>query len=140
MSDQSPLYQSTINLSALPPFIVSSPPNFVWSDVVDGADFIHSVTAANAEVVHWKHILFLPPSGKIGHQFTQDFVRLFRAYGEGTALESIALKAAMIAPSLLLQKPHPTSKSKDHVECLQRRLEMWRLGDINGPILEGRVL
>ena len=66
--------------------------------------------------------------------------RLFRAYGEGTALESIALKAAMIAPSLLLQKPHRTSKSKDRVECLQRRLEMWRLGDINGLILEGQVL
>ena len=65
VSDQTPLYQSTIsplNLFALPPFVVSSPPNFIWSDVVDGADFIHSVTAAYAEIVHWKHNLFLPPS------------------------------------------------------------------------------
>ena len=52
--------------------MISSPPNFIWSDVVDGAGFIHSATAAYAEVVHWKHNLFLPPSGKIGHQFTQE--------------------------------------------------------------------
>ena len=31
-------------------------------------------------------------------------------------------------PALLLQKPSKTSKSKDHVEALDRRLESWRKG------------
>ena len=30
---------------------------------------------------------------------------LFRAYGTGSALESVALKAAMVMPVLLLQRP-----------------------------------
>ena len=32
-----------------------------------------------------------------------------------SALESVAMKAAMVIPALLLQKPHPRSIAKDHV-------------------------
>lgn len=32
-------------------------------------------------------------------------------------------------PALLLQKPSKTSKSKDHVRALERRLEQWRKGE-----------
>ena len=75
--DQSPLYQSTIppsNLSALPLFVVSSPLNFVCSDIVDGADFIHSVTTAYAEVVHWKRTL---SSGKTANNLPKNFPDYF---------------------------------------------------------------
>ena len=39
---------------------------------------------------------------------------------------------------LLLQKPHCTSKAKDHAHCLQRRLESWKAGDIDTLLSEGR--
>ena len=45
-------------------------------------------------------------------------------YAEGCALESVALKAAMVMPSLVLQKPHAKSKMKDHVTHLDRRLDI----------------
>ena len=65
---------------------------------------------------------------------------MFRAYAEGSALEPIALKAAMVMPALLLQKPHAMSKAREHVTCLQRRLEAWERGDINSLVIEGRVV
>ena len=59
---------------------------------------------------------------------------------EGTALEPVALKAAMVMPLLLLQKPHSTSKSKEHTCCLEIRLRSWSLGDIEGLMNEGRTI
>ena len=124
----------------LPPFTTMPPPTFAWSENMQGADFIQAISAAYDEVVHWRHNLFLTPSGKTGKEFTFELAKLFRAYGEGSALESIALKASMVIPALLLQKPHPTSKSRENVACLQRRIQLWQKGDINNLIIEGRTI
>ena len=58
----------------------------------------------------------------------------------GSALESIALKAAMIMPVLLLQRPHIKSKESDHVKLLSRRLLLWSKGDIDSLVSKGRTL
>ena len=124
----------------LPSYITLPSSAFVWSESVDGADFTQMISAAYAEVVHWRHNLFLTPSGKAGKLFTSELARLFRAYGEGSGLEPIALKAAMVMPALLLQKPHSSSKAREHVVCLQRRLDSWQIGDINNLVIEGRTI
>ena len=80
----------------LPSYTTLSSPAFVWSENVDGADFTQMISAAYTEVVHWQHNLFLTPSGKVGKRFTSELARLFRAYDEGSGLEPIALKAAMV--------------------------------------------
>ena len=36
----------------------------------------------------------------------------------------------MILPSLLLQKPSAKSKTKEHSDCLLRRLELWKSGEL----------
>ena len=46
----------------------------------------------------------------------------------------------MVMPSLLLQKPHIGSKTRDHRECLTRRLSLWLSGDINNLMLEARSI
>ena len=46
----------------------------------------------------------------------------------------------MVGCALLLQKPHPQSKSREHVVALERRLRAWRNGDIDGLMKEGRTL
>ena len=46
----------------------------------------------------------------------------------------------MILPHLLLQKSCHTSKAKDHSELLGRRLYVWKQGDIDCLMREGRVL
>lgn len=40
-------------------------------------------------------------------------------------------------PILLLQKPHHTSKLKDHIACLERRLKTQKEGDL---VIEGRTI
>ena len=66
--------------------------------------------------------------------------RLFRAYSESTALEAVAIKAATILPPLLLQKPHPKARVKDPILCLQRRLGLWREGNISELLREGNTI
>ena len=43
-------------------------------------------------------------------------------------MESVSIKAAMVLPALIFQKPFKTSKSKDHVACIERRLKIWKDG------------
>ena len=53
---------------------------------------------------------------------------MFRACADASALECIALKATTIIPALLLQKPHPRSREKDHTIHLDRHLQLWKEG------------
>jgi hypothetical protein len=66
--------------------------------------------------------------------------RLIQAYALGTAMEGIALKALVVLQVLLLQKPHSRSKSREHVEHLQRRLNLWKSGRFDELVREGRTL
>ena len=66
--------------------------------------------------------------------------RLFQAFGIASTLESIALKAATVLPILLLQKPYRASKTKDHINCLERRLMAWKGGHFNDLLMEGRAI
>ena len=70
----------------------------------------------------------------------QELAAVFCSYGEGSALECIALKAAMLLCTLLLQRPHTNASSKDFISCLQRRLPLWRQGDIDALLCEGRTI
>ncbi len=126
--------------STLPP--ITSPmarPQFDWSEV-DSESFVQAVTAAHSEVVHWRRNVFAVPSGKAGKAFVSELARLYRAYAEGSALELITLKATTILPILLLQKPHRSSKSREHVSCLERRLTIWKTGHIDALLQEGRTI
>ncbi len=66
--------------------------------------------------------------------------RLFQAYAEQSALESVALQAITVMSILLLQKPTRKSKPKEHASCLERRLNTWSTGDIDGLVTEGRCI
>ena len=81
-----------------------------------------------SEIVHWRRNVFNVPSGKAGKGFVTELARLIRAYAETSSLEAIALKAVMVMPALLLQKPSRTSRAKDHSTHLARRLQLWKNG------------
>ena len=44
----------------------------------------------------------------------------------------------MVLPTLLLQKTSFTSKSKDNVQTLKRRLNQWKEGQIEKSFVEGK--
>ena len=116
-----------------------STPNFHWGNL-NAEDFSLVIYCAYAEIVHWRRNVFMVPSGKAGKRFVQELTRLFSAYADASAMEGIAIKAAMTACSLLLQKPHSGSKSHDHATALERRLKSWEEGDIDGLMREGRTI
>ena len=111
----------------------------MWG-ICDAETFTHSLSAAYAEVVHWRKNVFPVPLGNSGKKFVQELSRLVRAYAEESPLESIALQATTVMSILLLQKPARKSKPKDLASCLERRLNTWATGDINNLVLEGRYL
>ena len=115
---------TTEDINELPAYTLSWTTNFIWG-AEDGESLAQSVNAIYDEVVHWKLNLFKTPSGKAGRLFVQEVTRLFTAYAENSALESVSLKAAMIMPTLLLQKPHQRSKPKEFSSHLERRLKLW---------------
>ena len=45
-------------------------------------------------------------------------------------MEGITVKAAMILPALILQKPFRTSKTKDHIKCMERGMKLWQEGNL----------
>ena len=63
------------------------------------------------EIVHWRRNLFKVPSGKQGKSFVPELTRLFQSYADQSALEGVALKAAM---SLLNLLEHQSQKITLH--------------------------
>ena len=57
-----------------------------------------------------------------------------------STLESVALHSIMTACILLLQKLHFSSKCRDHINALDRRLKSWQDGDIKDLLREGRTI
>ena len=118
----------------LPQFLSMSSPSFEWNEV-DGEVFVQEISSAYNILVHWRCNLFVVPFGRVGKAFVQELARLHAAYGEGSSLECIAIKAAMVMCALLLQKLHRSAKSKDFIACLERRLDLWK----QGHMLRGNV-
>ena len=124
------------SLPETPPF---ADPIFKWGPL-DALSFIAVIEKAYDEVVHWKMNLFPVPFGKAGKQFVSELARLYRAFAEGSALESISLKAATVLTTLALQKPYRNSKAKAHSHYLERRLASWLNGDIDNMLNEGHTI
>ena len=63
-------------------------------------------------------------------------MRSYKAYAAGTTLESVTLGAAMVMSQLLLQRPHGSSKLKEHISCLERRMKLWKEGKLDELVWE----
>ena len=80
------------------------------------------------------------PSGAAGKNYIEEVTRLMKLWINDTPLRKIALKAADIMPALLLQKPHKSSKSKDHHAAVKRRLKLWEERKIEELLYEGQTI
>ena len=77
------------------------------------------ITAAYDEAIHWQCNVFSVPVGKAGTKFVQELARLFQFLADCSVLEGFALKAAMLIPTLLLQKTHFKSRSKEDAQAVE---------------------
>ena len=90
-------------------------------------------------VVHWRKSLFLLPSGSTGKRFIEEMTRLINSWTFRSEQDT-AMKALMVLPTLLLQKTSFTSKFKDNVETLKRRLNQRKDGQIEKLLVEGKTI
>ena len=59
----------------------------------------------------WRKFLFPVPHGNEGDNFVKELARVLCLYADRSGLEKIAVKAAMVFPSLMLMKPSKKSKT-----------------------------
>ena len=88
------------------------------------AQFVKMLNAVYDVVVFWRKNIFLLPSGKSRKQYIEETTRLINSWIHNSPLQDVAFKAIMVMPNLLLHKPARNSKSKDHLEALNRRLNL----------------
>lgn len=70
------------------------------------------INAVYEEVVYWRKNIFLLPSGAAGKSYIRETTRLINSWNNNSkVLKNTALKAVMIMPHLLLQKPRPSLKN-----------------------------
>lgn len=98
------------------------------------------ISSTYNEVLHWKPNLFMLPSGQQGKRFINELARLFHAFNQQSPLEAIAIKTAMCMPALLLQKPSPKSRTRNHIDSLRRRLDLWENRDFAILLKEGKTI
>ena len=79
--------------------------------------------------------------GKSGRKFISELSRLFLAFATASSLECITLKATIVMPIRLLQKPHRKSKAKDHSGLLENKLRLWKEGNLipEGGAIQGHL-
>ena len=124
-------------LDSLPMYSPVAESKFVWG-TTDLVSFIHSLDAAYCEVKHWIRNSFMMPRSSAGRAFVSELA--IGSVGEGSALESIALKAVFVVCALALQKPSRNSKERDHIFHLERQLKLWKDGALDELLCEGRVI
>ena len=122
---------------------LETPSSFVWGQYDEGRSIIVNVsTIENTydEISKWRKNTFLVPFGKTGKEFIDTLKELINKWNNGSEMEFIALKVAIILLALCLQKPGPESKSKDHQVCLAKPLVLWKKGEVDTILREGRMI
>ena len=107
---------------------------------VNGAEFAKTVADIYNETVKWKKNLFQVPSGQHGKAFLKLLNIWLRNFNEDTCFQGIALKTHMVLPAIMLQKPSPKSKAKDHNKVLAIRLQFWQEGKLGEILSECRII
>ena len=91
-------------------------------------------------VIHWRKSLFLLLSRSTGKSFIEEMTRHVNIWTFRSKQDIIAMKALMVFPILMLQKTSFTSKSKDNVRTLKRRLNQWKDGQIEKLLVESKTI
>ena len=112
---------------------------YVWGSHTKD-DIFQIINATYEEVVFWRKNLFMLPSGQAGKSFIKEMTKMIEMWNNDGNLKDICLKAAMVMPALILQKPTFKSKSKEHSACLSRRMKLWLEGDFDSLMKESRTI
>ena len=99
-----------------------------------------TIDDAYNEVTAWRKNTFLVPYGKTGRDFIDQLTKHIDDWNNRSPMQHLALKAAIVLLAAALQKPGQRSKAKEHQECLEKRLTLWRNGGIESLSRERRMI
>ena len=103
-------------------------------------DLQQVVSSTYEKAIKWKRNLLMLLSEKAGKKYIDECTRLILEWLNDSQLQSIAIKALMIMPSLLLQNCSRNSKAKDHTKSHNRRLKLWKESDFDGFVRDVRFI
>ena len=69
-----------------------------------------------------------------------EIARNIQEYVDSSGESKTALFNVFVLPALFLQKTSSSSRAKQNVELLRRRLDLWKKNDIQALLEEGRCL
>ena len=122
---------------------VSMPSSVYWGRKSDGAEiWLNTIAIAKAynEVTTWRKNTFLVPYGKIGRDFIDQVAKHNNDWNNKSDMNHRAVTAVIVLLAFALQKPRQGSKAKDYQECLSMRLALWKEGEIDTLLREGRMI
>ena len=133
-----------ISPGCLTEYITIYKPSMInWGKRSDGNAVVISTsvtTDAYSEIATWRKSVFLVPYGKVGRDFIDQLTLHINDWNSGSDNQHVSLKAAFVLLAVRLRKPNPNSKAKDHQDVLSRRLILWRQGEVNKLLREGRII
>ncbi len=106
---------------------VNTPSTFIWGQNSEGSLITvttSTIEDAYNEITKWRKNTFLVPYGKTGKDCIDMVTKHINDSNNGSDMQHISLKAALILLAVCLQKPSQNSKAKEHQECLARRLKL----------------
>ena len=104
---------------------------------LEGIELASYIDKVYLEVTRWRRNIFYLPTCKAGEEFIEELTRIFNLFSSGSAFEPIAFTMAAIIFPLVLQKPAKDSRTTDHKRYLEKRLKLWKRGDLEELINEG---
>ena len=113
--------------------------NKTWGNI-SHESFCDTINGVHYEIVHFRRNIFNVPSGRAGKAFIEELAFWIKQFNSNSDLNSVALKAFMVLPTLILQKPSTPSKSKEHSAVIERRLNLWRQADLDLLLKEVRFI
>ena len=92
----------------------------------------------NTSFIGENHCFFYLPD--TGNRFIEEMTKLINSSTFRSEQGTIAMKALMVLPHLLLQKTSFTSKSKENAETLKIRLSQWKNGQIEKLLVKDKTI
>jgi len=107
-----------------------------WGKMKDLKKIRKSLDSAYQKIVKWKKNYMQIPRGKAGKTLIAEVTRLIGLFNSSKRWESVAIHMLQVLLPLILQKPSPKSKNREHVKYLNKRMEWWKHGKLEELISE----
>ena len=98
----------------------------VSNNNLDGRSVAELIDKAYNKIVKSRKSLILVPTGNEEKEIISEPTYCLEQLNQNTIFKGISMKIFIVLPSLLLQKPSATSKTKDQIDNLTKRLTSWK--------------